>query len=149
MNEIGKMLGGWFGQLTKQNSPAKAGEKWNDLRVKKNRLLSFHLLSSWPLLLFNHDSEPFLLQLKSLRLPSRSRIVQESAYTTTLWILSRLYIIRHHNVLDSEPSNFIFEISAYTTLFQTLIWNILNIWILISVAENLSRLHIHLLSNIL
>lgn len=35
INEIGKMLGGWFGQLTKsldntrdkQNSPAKAGEK--------------------------------------------------------------------------------------------------------------------------
>lgn len=27
INEIGKMLGGWFGQLTKQNSPTKAGEK--------------------------------------------------------------------------------------------------------------------------
>lgn len=27
VNEIGKMLGGWNGQLTKQNSPAKAGEK--------------------------------------------------------------------------------------------------------------------------
>ena len=27
MEEIGKMLGGWMGQLTKQNSPAKAGEK--------------------------------------------------------------------------------------------------------------------------
>ena len=27
MEEIGKMLGGWVGQLTKQNSPAKAGEK--------------------------------------------------------------------------------------------------------------------------
>lgn len=24
---VGKMLGGWSGQLTKQNSPAKAGEK--------------------------------------------------------------------------------------------------------------------------
>jgi hypothetical protein len=24
---IGRMLGGWSGQLTKQNSPAKAGEK--------------------------------------------------------------------------------------------------------------------------
>ena len=27
MEEIGKMLGGWQGQLAKQNSPAKAGEK--------------------------------------------------------------------------------------------------------------------------
>ncbi|OGG73208.1 hypothetical protein A3A38_02330 [Candidatus Kaiserbacteria bacterium RIFCSPLOWO2_01_FULL_53_17] len=27
LNEIGKMLGGWQGQLQKQNSPAKAGEK--------------------------------------------------------------------------------------------------------------------------
>ncbi len=27
LDEIGKMLGGWNGQLTKQNSPAKAGEK--------------------------------------------------------------------------------------------------------------------------
>jgi len=27
VDEIGKMLGGWYGQLTKQNSPAKAGEK--------------------------------------------------------------------------------------------------------------------------
>ena len=27
IDEIGKMLGGWYGQLTKQNSPAKAGEK--------------------------------------------------------------------------------------------------------------------------
>lgn len=25
--EVGRMLGGWNGQLTKQNSPAKAGEK--------------------------------------------------------------------------------------------------------------------------
>jgi len=24
---VGKMLGGWNGQLTKQNSPTKAGEK--------------------------------------------------------------------------------------------------------------------------
>lgn len=27
LDEIGKMLGGWNGQLVKQNSPAKAGEK--------------------------------------------------------------------------------------------------------------------------
>ncbi|MEK7139837.1 MAG: four helix bundle protein [Patescibacteria group bacterium] len=27
VDEIGKMLGGWNGQLAKQNSPAKAGEK--------------------------------------------------------------------------------------------------------------------------
>lgn len=27
LNEVGRMLGGWSGQLTKQNSPAKAGEK--------------------------------------------------------------------------------------------------------------------------
>ena len=27
LDEIGKNLGGWIGQLTKQNSPAKAGEK--------------------------------------------------------------------------------------------------------------------------
>lgn len=27
LNESGKMLGGWYGQLAKQNSPAKAGEK--------------------------------------------------------------------------------------------------------------------------
>ena len=27
LDEIGKMLGGWLGQITKQNSPAKAGEK--------------------------------------------------------------------------------------------------------------------------
>ena len=27
LEEIGKMLGGWNGQLIKQNSPAKAGEK--------------------------------------------------------------------------------------------------------------------------
>lgn len=27
LSEAGKMLGGWNGQLTKQNSPAKAGEK--------------------------------------------------------------------------------------------------------------------------
>ena len=27
IEEIGRMLGGWNGQLTKQNSPAKAGEK--------------------------------------------------------------------------------------------------------------------------
>lgn len=27
LEEIGRMLGGWQGQLTKQNSPAKAGEK--------------------------------------------------------------------------------------------------------------------------
>ena len=27
IDEIGKMLGGWSGQLKKQNSPAKAGEK--------------------------------------------------------------------------------------------------------------------------
>ncbi len=27
ISEVGKMLGGWNGQLVKQNSPAKAGEK--------------------------------------------------------------------------------------------------------------------------
>jgi len=27
LDEIGKMLGGWNGQLTKQNSPTKVGEK--------------------------------------------------------------------------------------------------------------------------
>jgi len=27
IDEIGKMLGGWNGQLSKQNSPTKAGEK--------------------------------------------------------------------------------------------------------------------------
>lgn len=27
LDEAGKMLGGWNGQLTKQNSPAKSGEK--------------------------------------------------------------------------------------------------------------------------
>lgn len=27
LDEVGRMLGGWNGQLTKQNSPAKAGEK--------------------------------------------------------------------------------------------------------------------------
>jgi hypothetical protein len=27
LDEIGRMLGGWNGQLTKQNSPTKAGEK--------------------------------------------------------------------------------------------------------------------------
>lgn len=27
VEEIGRMLGGWMGQLPKQNSPAKAGEK--------------------------------------------------------------------------------------------------------------------------
>lgn len=27
LEEIGKMLGGWYGQLIKQNSPAKAEEK--------------------------------------------------------------------------------------------------------------------------
>lgn len=27
IDEIGKMLGGWIGQLIKQNSPAKVGEK--------------------------------------------------------------------------------------------------------------------------
>jgi len=27
LDEIGKMLGGWNGKLTKQNSPVKAGEK--------------------------------------------------------------------------------------------------------------------------
>ncbi len=27
LDEIGKMLGGWNGQILKQNSPAKAGEK--------------------------------------------------------------------------------------------------------------------------
>ena len=27
IDEIGRMLGGWSGQLAKQNSPAKAGEK--------------------------------------------------------------------------------------------------------------------------
>jgi hypothetical protein len=29
------MLGGWNGQLTKQNSPAKTGEKWRELRHGK------------------------------------------------------------------------------------------------------------------
>jgi hypothetical protein len=27
LDDIGKMLGGWYGQLQKQNSPARAGEK--------------------------------------------------------------------------------------------------------------------------
>jgi len=27
LDEVGKMLGGWQGQLQKQNSPAKVGEK--------------------------------------------------------------------------------------------------------------------------
>lgn len=27
LNEAGKMLGGWHGQLSKQNSPLKSGEK--------------------------------------------------------------------------------------------------------------------------
>jgi hypothetical protein len=27
INEIGKILGGWLGQNTKQNSPIKTGEK--------------------------------------------------------------------------------------------------------------------------
>jgi hypothetical protein len=27
IDEIGKMLGGWNGQILKQNSPTKAGEK--------------------------------------------------------------------------------------------------------------------------
>jgi hypothetical protein len=27
LNEVGKMLGGWNGQLAKQNSPVKTGEK--------------------------------------------------------------------------------------------------------------------------
>lgn len=27
LEPIGRMLGGWFGQLSKQNSPAKMGEK--------------------------------------------------------------------------------------------------------------------------
>jgi len=27
LNEIGKMTGGWNGQLSKQNSPVKTGEK--------------------------------------------------------------------------------------------------------------------------
>ena len=27
VEEVGKMLGGWSGQIVKQNSPAKAGEK--------------------------------------------------------------------------------------------------------------------------
>ena len=147
MDEIGKMLGGWSGQLSKQNSSnSKSKEKWCDLRTKKNRLLSFHLLSSRPLLLSSHDFEPFLLQLKILRLPSRSRLFGTLLYhhpLNTLRIESNSAFI---NALDSEPSNFIFWRSSYTTLPETLITDTLDVWILISAVGNRNRRHIRLLS---
>lgn len=43
------------------------------------------------------------------------------------------------------PSSFIFEVSTYTTLSQTMVEDILNVWILVSVARNHNLLHIHLL----
>jgi len=49
----------------------------------------------------------------------------------------------------SIPSIFIFyEVSAYTTLFETVIANILDVWILGSVAGNRNRPHIHLMPHL-
>jgi hypothetical protein len=63
------------------------------------------------------------------------------SWTAWSWIL--FCIIMHQH---SIPSIFIFyEVSTYTTLFETLIANTLDVWILDSVAGNRDRPHIHLL----
>ena len=47
LEEIGKMLGGWSGQLLKQNSPAKTGEKWRSCGRQTNRRSCRSSRSSW------------------------------------------------------------------------------------------------------
>lgn len=48
------------------------------------------------------------------------------------------------NILH-QVSSFFCEVSAYTTLSQTLVEDTLGVWILDSVGENLDRLRIHLI----
>lgn len=47
--------------------------------------------------------------------------------------------------MNLVPSSFIFEVSSCATLFVVVTTNILDVWILDSVATNRNLLHIHLL----
>lgn len=65
--------------------------------------------------------------------------------TPTLEYSRHLYRIWHRNALalHTKYASF-FEVSAYNTLSETVIADTLVIWILVSVAPNFGREHIHL-----
>lgn len=62
-------------------------------------------------------------------------------------MLSGLYRILHRNALTpyTKYLHFCFEVSAHTTLSETMIANTLDVWILGSGASNLDRKHTPLL----
>jgi len=70
--------------------------------------------------------------------------VQNTVYSTTLRILSELYIIPHNNALVFCTKYLSFFRVCISPPFLTLILNALSLWILVSVARDLNLLHIHL-----
>ena len=55
-----------------------------------------------------------------------------------------VFVICNHPTFYTKYLHF-FEVSTYTTLYQTVVRYILDVWILVSVVESRNRRHIHLL----
>ena len=89
------------------------------------------------------------LHIEDVRVVVRVRIVRRAIRATAHRMLSRLYRICDLKSTSAthQVSSF-FEVSAYTTPFQTLVGNALDVWILGSAAGNRNRPHIRLLPNI-
>ncbi len=118
-------------------------------RTKTNWLFPFQWLSGLPLLLFNHVlPSSFRSTLKMLRLPSESVLYREPPMPPPVeYSLGCIvFVINNHLAFCTKYSSF-FEVSACTTLSPTVVGDILNVWILVSVASNRNRSHVHLLPN--
>lgn len=112
-------------------------------RTKTNWLFPFQWLSGLPLLLFNHVlPSSFRSTLKMLRLPSESVLYREPPMPPPVeYSLGCIvFVINNHLAFCTKYSSF-FEVSACTTLSPTVVGDILNVWILVSVASNRNRSH--------
>lgn len=115
--------------------------------TKANPLSRFHLLSRLSLVVFSHWPSSFRLVLSRLGSPSESCEMPSKPPPIVRQLAdSGLYRIRYikYPSISHQVSSF-FEVSACITLFETVIENILDAWILDSEARNLDRLHSSLL----
>lgn len=114
--------------------------------AKTNSLSAFHPLSALPLLVLSHTLPSSLRStLKMCGLPSESVRIENHLYQLLLNTLKDVLVRDLKSLNFLYQVFFIFEVSAYTTLFQTVVKNILNVWILVSAQNRLNNFYICLI----
>lgn len=118
LDPVGRMLGGWSGQLVKQNSPVKTGEKWRELRDDEREAI-VAIPPVLGIIIVRVQPPAIAVAVRGKEFRIAIGIARNAVYTTAPWIFLELNLIRHRNAITLRAKYLRFLKFSYTTLSES------------------------------